>query len=595
MDPTQAPTRLAAVELLELPLECVFWDERDEPRAVRAGIGGRRILVDANPAARRARIRPPCTESEARARCPQLQVQDRRPEREATQLRGAAELLTAFGPHVELMEPHRLLVEFGRSRTVLRGASDADIAEAMVQRLHKAGHRAAVVVASRPELATTCLGIWSDRLRAAPSKSSTWVLDPGEEWSIFERLPLETLVWVSPSQDPEGHRLARMEEALAHFRWLGLRTVGELAALEGKDLPSRLAEVGYELLQKARGGKERPLRAFRPPEQFMEHFELDHGTEQLEPLLFILRRLVHRLALRLDARGRSTGRLALTISHEPSTDQPVSSQPRARSRQELTMYRRFARATRDARWMFDILREGLTLPGFVRAVTLHALDVEADGGAQLDLFTRHAHRLEAAAELVTRLQSRLGPRAVCAPELVNTHRPEQAWKPVPFQLRQALREPSVQRTELPRLHVLDGARGPVPSLPVVDGQLSVTGAGAEGSGSRPVRKSRQTWPKPVPRRAEDEPPPPLPPRPCRLGRPQPVRKLSPGPDGRDRFVWREQVCEVVFWGEEERFDTEWWTRQPLLRCYRTARLTDGRCLWTFEEPDGKLYVHGLFD
>lgn len=49
------------------------------------------------------------------------------------------------------------------------------------------------------------------------------------------------------------------------------------------------------------------------------------------------------------------------------------------------------------------------------------------------------------------------------------------------------------------------------------------------------------------------------------------------------------------WGDEERLETEWWTRTPLVRKYRTLELDDGSRLWVFEDPSGALYAHGIFD
>jgi protein ImuB len=591
-------TRLAALELVDLPLECAFGAEvgAEALWAVRTELRGRRVLEAVSSAARRHRIRPGASESEARARCPDLEVRDRQFEREAAALRTAAELLMGFGPHVELGAAGQLVVEFGRSRAALGGLDDGQIARSMVLRLVRAGHRAGAVVADGPDPALTLLRSLAERLRDDRGEPALQIVPPGADRERLRELPLEALAWTDPLQDPDGARLARMREALAHLRWLGLRTVDDLTRFQGRDLPAGLAEVGHELLERAHGRTGRPMRTFRPPRRILERFEFDLGTEQLEPVLFVLRRTIHRIGLRLEGRGAACRALALTFSFEPSEAHAVEPERRRSSRCEHTVHRRFARATRDARWMFEIAKEGLELPGFVRWVELEALELERDGGAQLDLFTRHARRIEAAAQLVTRLEAQLGTDAVCAPGLVDTHRPESSWRPEPFEVDRALAELPVRSPKRPVLQL-----EPVPAdnprsraLPRVDEGLSVTGTSPEPVEEKaPAGDSSRPWPKPVPRSPDDEPPPPLAPRPTRLTPPRRIRWSET--DGTLRLSWRERPLRVVHWGEEERLDTEWWTEDPLRRNYRIVQLEDGRCIWIYTDPQGQAYAHGVFD
>jgi protein ImuB len=86
-------------------------------------------------------------------------------------------------------------------------------------------------------------------------------------------------------------------------RW-GLRTLGDLAALPPAELVERLGEEGARLRQLARGEDPRPLvpEVFEAP--FEASLDLEWPVEGLEPLSFVLGRLLDPLTARL-VRGHS--------------------------------------------------------------------------------------------------------------------------------------------------------------------------------------------------------------------------------------------------------------------------------------------------
>src|SRR5437773_10974527 len=51
--------------------------------------------------------------------------------------------------------------------------------------------------------------------------------------------------------------------------------------------------------QRANGQSDRPLKLVRPPESFDTRFEFENEIETAEPLLFMLRRFLEQLSLRL--------------------------------------------------------------------------------------------------------------------------------------------------------------------------------------------------------------------------------------------------------------------------------------------------------
>jgi protein ImuB len=72
-----------------------------------------------------------------------------------------------------------------------------------------------------------------------------------------------------------------------------------LAALNKEELRDRLGSDAVRLWERADGTATRLLKFVQPPESFDESFEFDHEIETAEPLLFILRRFLEQLALRL--------------------------------------------------------------------------------------------------------------------------------------------------------------------------------------------------------------------------------------------------------------------------------------------------------
>ena len=91
---------------------------------------------------------------------------------------------------------------------------------------------------------------------------------------------------------------AEMRELL--WRW-GIRKLGAFVALGGEPLTERLGPAVLPFFVRATGGSERPLRCVAPVESYAEAVEFEHEIETLEPLLFLLRRLLEQIAWRLEA------------------------------------------------------------------------------------------------------------------------------------------------------------------------------------------------------------------------------------------------------------------------------------------------------
>ena len=98
-------------------------------------------------------------------------------------------------------------------------------------------------------------------------------------------------------------------------RW-GVRDFRALALLPEHALASRLGEAGTRLQRLARGAGMRTLALCEPASRFEEAMELESSVETLEPLSFILNRLLEQLCARLETRALAAQELHLRLQLE---------------------------------------------------------------------------------------------------------------------------------------------------------------------------------------------------------------------------------------------------------------------------------------
>ena len=85
--------------------------------------------------------------------------------------------------------------------------------------------------------------------------------------------------------------------AILH-KW-GIHTFGEFTRLDKEEVRARLGSEAVTLWERAHGKTIRLLKLVEPPESFIETFEFEYEIETAEPLLFILRRFLEQLSVRL--------------------------------------------------------------------------------------------------------------------------------------------------------------------------------------------------------------------------------------------------------------------------------------------------------
>lgn len=140
---------------------------------------------------------------------------------------------------------------------------------------------------------------------AAQTRKGLTVIAPGEERHTLAPLPIDVLAPLMVSAD---------DALLAQtFKTWGLRTLGQIAALPRAELRARAGSRGAAWQTAARGEDVRPLVPTRPDERFEETVDLEWPIEGLEPLSFVLMRLLEPLSLQLERRDRGVATIHLAL------------------------------------------------------------------------------------------------------------------------------------------------------------------------------------------------------------------------------------------------------------------------------------------
>jgi protein ImuB len=220
--------------------------------------------------------------------------------------------------------------------------------------------------------------------------------------------------------------IARVLDIL--HRW-GIHTLGQFAALDKQEVGARLGAIGLQLWDRARGKTTRLLRLVSPPESFEEAFEFENEIETVEPLLFMLRRFLEQLSLRLDALYlvASDLRLEITFSNKSA----------------YRHHFKIPEPTNKGEVLFRMLHTHLENFKSDFPITAVALQAEAAKPSyqQFNLFETALRDPARLSETLARLTGLLGADRVGTPVLEETHRPD-AFRMEPFawQLREAVGE-----------------------------------------------------------------------------------------------------------------------------------------------------------
>src|SRR6266436_3076162 len=235
-------------------------------------------------------------------------------------------------------------------------------------------------------------------------------------------------------------REAEIQQILAILHKWGIHTLGQFAALDKEQLGARLGPKALRMWERANGQSNRLLKLVRPPESFEESFEFEHEIETAEPLLFMLRRFLEQLTLRLSAIYLVAKELTLRITFtNPPRVRTQDGFVRRRNGFAAANKQRYERCfkipqpTNDVDLLFRMLHthlENFKSEYPITAVSLDAQPIKA-ASRQFGLFETTLRNPNQLLETLTRLTALLGADRVGTPVLEETHRPD-AFRIEPF-------------------------------------------------------------------------------------------------------------------------------------------------------------------
>jgi protein ImuB len=227
-------------------------------------------------------------------------------------------------------------------------------------------------------------------------------------------------------------REAEIQQILEILHKWGIHTLGQLAALNKEELAARLGPEAVRMWERANGQSNRLLKLVRPPEAFEESFEFEHEIETAEPLLFMLRRFLEQLSLRLSVIYLVAKELTLriTFANPPAVRRDGFA---AANKQRYERVFKIPQPTNDVDLLFRMLHTHLENFKSEHAITAVSLDAQPTKPPKqqfglLETTLRNPNQLS---ETLARLTALLGADRVGTPVLEETHRPD-AFRIEPF-------------------------------------------------------------------------------------------------------------------------------------------------------------------
>ena len=225
---------------------------------------------------------------------------------------------------------------------------------------------------------------------------------------------LQGTTFLRASSTASGKEAARQryERAFDMARRWGLTTIGELAALDPGELSARMGQDGVRIRQLALGLDPGPLVPDPDVPRFVERMALEWPIDTLEPLSFVLARLLDPLSASLERADRGAAALRLDLR---LVDRTVHGR-----------VLQLPAAMRDARVLRTLLMLDLESHPPGAAVDIVTIEIDPAPGRviQYSLLDRALPSAETVATLTARLGVLVGETRCGSAVLLDTHRPD---------------------------------------------------------------------------------------------------------------------------------------------------------------------------
>jgi protein ImuB len=402
----------ACIYVPNFPLAAALRAEPDLQARAVAILEGQPPLektIAVNEKAARMSMAPGMTKAQAEL-CAELALRPRSPLQESAAHAALLDCAQSFSPCVEDAACDTALLDLAGMESLL--GSLPEISRAIYNRAATLGLEANVALASNPDAAVL----------AARGFSGVTVIPENREREQLGPLPVGVL-FANESQgrlDGDQKKAAgRLLETLD--RW-GIRNLRALAALPEVSLSERLGQEGLRLQQLARGAAVRTLLPVEEPLVFEEAVELEHAIVLLEPLAFLLNRLLEQICARLGSRALSTQELRLRLELENFS----RNQPSTNKTHQFVRTLRLPLPMLDPKIFLKLLQLDLNAhPPGAPIVKIHlAAEPARPRSAQGGLFLPPSPEPEKLELTLARIAAMVGEQKVGALELLDTHHPE---------------------------------------------------------------------------------------------------------------------------------------------------------------------------
>lgn len=435
------------------------------PPDVPAAVVKANRVVDATPAALRQRVAVGMRRRESQGRCPQLEVVEHDPDRDARRFEPVVAALERFTPRVEILDPGRCSFPtlgpsryFGGDESLaveIIGDLDDEIAEVLGSGACPHGYGAHVGAADGLFAASLAAeAVLATTVRGKGGGVAVSVIEPGASRSFLAPMSVAALKrWCAP--------LVEGEHLVDIFWRLGLHTLGDVAALPKADLHARFGADGARAHQLASGLDERPPNTRPVPPESTVEAELDPPAERVDTASFVAKSMADELHERLRRDGLACTRIVVEVVTEAGEfHSRVWRHEGALSASDV--------ADR-MRWQLDGWLSSRHRPSSgIVLLRLVPDEVIPDVGRQLGFWGGQTLETQRAARALARVQGILGPDSVTLPEKRGGRNLGDAVGKVPLPFVD-LNDPE-RRSETPEASAPWPGRMPSPSPAMLDGR-----------------------------------------------------------------------------------------------------------------------------
>jgi len=216
---------------------------------------------------------------------------------------------------------------------------------------------------------------------------------------------------------------------------LNIRTVGDFLDLPARMVRRRLGAAAYHEYRRFSGFREAPFVPEPHPVPLTDAVDLDEPVEQVEPLVYLVGRLLEGLVRRLGVRDLAVAEVGVELTYERRREGTAEALQRAAFERRLVERVRPGAPTLQVERLLELVRlrlESTRLDAGVVRVRVGVRGVKGDR-EQLQLFAARRRRdLAAADRAVARIRAECGDPAVVVARLRDGYLPETAFEWVPL-------------------------------------------------------------------------------------------------------------------------------------------------------------------